>query len=93
MKKNIFIISLLCLGVCNGFGGENLIWYKIPHFYVSGYVNNFLDNRKINNCFYKFEDEDTLLLKCWRDKKLVDVEISIKNKFSKKRFIYESLSI
>lgn len=72
---------------------ENLIWYRIPQFYVADSVNNFLNNREINNCYYKFEDEDTFLLKCWKNNKLVDVEISIKNKQHKRRYIFESLSI
>ena len=72
---------------------DNLIWYRIPKFYVSDSVNNFLDNHKINNCFYKFEDEDTFLLKCWRNNKLVDVEINIQNNKNKNRPLFESLSI
>lgn len=70
----------------------NNIWLRIPEFYVSNYVTNFLDNHQINNCFYKFEDEDSLLLKCWKNNQLTNVEINIK-KAKKKRFIYESISI
>ena len=75
---------------CNA--NQNLIWYRIPQFYVADSVNNFLNNREINNCYYKFEDEDTFLLKCWRNNNLVDVKISIQNN-KKRRHIFESLSI
>ena len=83
----VIMITFVCM-VC----GENLIWNRIPQFYVYDYVRNFLNNNHINNCFYKLQDEDTLLLKCMRNNKLVDVEISIQNKV-KQRSWYESLSI
>jgi hypothetical protein len=72
---------------------ENLIWVRIPKFYVRESVNNFLDNRQINDCFYKFDDDDTLLLKCWRNNKLVDVEITVKNGHRRKKYMFESISI
>lgn len=83
----VIMITFVCM-VC----GENLIWSRIPQFYVYDYVRNFLNSNQINNCFYKLEDEDTLLLKCMRNNKLVDVEINIQNKI-KQRTWYESLSI
>ena len=84
-------ILLFLMFVCCK-ANENLIWYRIPQFYVADSVNNFLNNREINNCYYKFEDEDTFLLKCWRNNKLVDVKISIQNN-KKRRYIFQSLSI
>ena len=90
MLKIIFALLTLIVG-CYGYQ-DNLIWYRIPKYYVSDSVNNFLKNHQINNCFYKLEDEDTLLLKCMRNNKLVDVEISIQNKV-KSRSWFESLSI
>ncbi len=87
----IKILLLFLMFICCK-ANENLIWYRIPEFYVADSVNNFLNNREINNCYYKFEDEDTFLLKCWRNNKLVDVKISIQNN-KKRRYIFESLSI
>jgi hypothetical protein len=81
----------LCL-ILSVYSKENLIWYRIPQFYVTESVNNFLNQHKINNCFYKFEDDYTLLLKCWRNNQLVDVSINIKHKHKHKNFYY-SLSI
>ena len=43
--------------------------------------------KTMNNCFYKFENDDTLLLKCWRNNQLVDVSIIIK-KHKNKKFHY-----
>ncbi len=81
----------ICL-IWSVYSQENLIWHRIPQFYVTDSVNNFLNQHQVNNCFYKFQDEDTLLLKCWRNNKLVDVSINIKNKHQH-RNIYHSLSI
>ena len=74
-------------------GQNNLIWARIPKFYVDNYVINFINNNRINNCFYKLENDDHLLLKCWRNNKLIDVEISIKEKKNRQKMFYESLSI
>ena len=87
----IKILILFCMFVCSK-AYENLIWARIPKFYVRESVNRFLDNRQINDCFYKYDGEDTLLLKCWRNNKLVDVEITINNARQKK-YMFESLSI
>ena len=86
-----FICLLLCLSFCKA--NDNFIWYKIPEYNVASSVNHFLDYNLINNCFYKLQNEDTLLLKCWRNEKLVNVEISIKNNPTKNRFNYVSISI
>ena len=88
MIKIIFTLFIL-LHTCYA----NNIWLRIPEFYVSNYVTNFLDNHQINNCFYKFEDEDSLLLKCWKNNQLTNVEINIKKAKKKRKFIYESISI
>ena len=91
MLHYLFLILFSLFHLVTPFN-QNLIWYRIPQFLVSEHVSNFLADHKINNCFYKFEDSDTLLLKCYRNNKLVDVNINIKN-INKKKNIYESLSI
>jgi len=70
----------------------NNIWLRIPPFFVKDSVYGFLENHQINNCFYKLEDQDTLLLKCWRNNKLVDVTINIHQNYKKRRFV-TSISI
>ena len=79
----------MCMGC---YSQENLIWLRIPKFYVDNYVVNFLNNHQINDCFSKFENENTLLLKCWRNNNLVDIQIKIDEK-RRKRFIPKILSI
>ena len=87
----ICVYYLLCM-VYTVYSQDNLIWYRIPEYLVDSYVTNFLNNHQINNFFYKYEDSDTLLLKCMRNNNIVDVSINIKNTYKQKRF-YESLSI
>jgi hypothetical protein len=87
-----FALTIVSYLVCV-FSQENLIWARIPKFYVDDYVTNFINNHHINNCFYKLENEDSLLLKCWRNNKLFDVEISIKEKKKRQKMFYESISI
>jgi len=86
-----FIYYLLCM-VYTVYSQENLIWFRIPEYFVDSYVINFLNNHQINNCYYKYENSDTLLLKCMRNNNLVDISINIKNTYKQKRF-YKSVSI
>jgi hypothetical protein len=85
------IYYLLCM-VYTVYSQENLIWFRIPEYFVDSYVTNFLNNHQINNCYYKYENSDTLLLKCMRNNNLVDISINIKNTYKQKRF-YKSVSI
>ena len=99
MIKMIKMILILFVTIKICFA--NLIWLRIPQFYVSNYVTNFLDNHQINNCFYKYEDENNLLLKCWKNNQLTNVEITIKifsksstlSKLSSLRLCSNSLAI
>ena len=74
-------------------GQNNLIWARIPKFYVDDYVKNFINSNQIVDCFSKIESENRLLLKCWRNNKLVDVEINIEEKRKTPKTFYESISI
>lgn len=94
MRSLIYITCvyyLLCM-VYVVYSQDNLIWYRIPEYFVDSYVINFLNNHQINNCYYKYENENTLLLKCMINNNLVDVNINIKNIIKQQRF-YKSLSI
>jgi len=74
-------------------GQNHLIWVRIPKFYVDDYVTNFINSNQIIDCFSKIESENRLLLKCWRNNKLVDVEINIEEKRKTPKTFYESISI
>lgn len=87
----VCLYYLLCM-IFAVYSQDNLIWYRIPEYFVDTYVTNFLKNHNINNCYYKYEDQDTLLLKCMRNNNLINVNINIENTYKQKRF-YESLSI
>jgi hypothetical protein len=60
---------------------------------VDDRVSNFLNENRITNCFEFRETETNLLLKCWRDNKLVDAEINIIDRNEKKTIYYPALSV
>jgi hypothetical protein len=75
------------------YGQNHLIWTRIPKFYVDESVIQFINSNRIVDCFSKLENENRLLLKCWRNNKLVDVEINIEEKRKTPKMFYESISI
>ena len=56
---------------------ESRLWHRIPIDRTKERVANFIQDRKLTNCFEYIENADKLLLKCWVENKLVDVDISI----------------
>ena len=95
MYKRLVIVFYIVFNiVCNLVSAERArIWTRIPKFYVDDRVNNFLNQKRINNC-YEFQETPTmLLLKCWRDNKLTNVQIEIKEERKKQKYFGVSLSI
>ena len=68
------------------------VYQRIPQNFVATSVYNFLKENDINNCFAFKESDSQLLLKCWRDNELTNVEINIYIKPPKK-IHYTRLSI
>jgi len=67
--------------------GRPRLWTRMPKFYVDNRVTSFLNQNRITDCFGFSESETNLLLKCWRDNKMVDVSININpGKRKQKRF-------
>ena len=62
-----------------------IIWDRIPKFAVQDRVYSFLTHNQINNCYEHVESDNTLLLKCWKENRLVDVRIDIKPSYRKKK--------
>ena len=60
------------------------LWTRIPQYFVDDRVSNFLNQNRITNCFEFTETPTNLLLKCWRDNKLVDAEVNIIDRNNKK---------
>ena len=69
------------------------LWTRIPQYFVRERVIYFLDNNKISNCFEFQETPSNLLLKCWRDNKLVDVNIDIQESYKKQNLYATTISI
>lgn len=91
MKMFIIVLFLIQIIIING--TKPRLWTRIPQFYVSERVNNFINSNGITNCFEFQETPTNLLLKCWRDNKLVDVSIDIKNKYKNNNRYITTISI
>jgi len=89
----VFIIVLFLIQIIIISGTKPRLWTRIPQFFVSERVNNFINSNGITNCFEFQETSTNLLLKCWRDNKLVDVSIDIKNKYKNNNRYITTISI
>ena len=73
----ILLCCLVLTSVSGIFFNGGRVWTRIPPYLVDRRVIDFIKENRINNCYDHEETPSLLLLKCWRDNKLVDVEISI----------------
>ena len=83
-----FVMCVTC-----AFSNRARLYQRIPQYFVADAVYGFIQDNRLNNCFEYQETESHLLLKCWRDNKLVDAELKIIDKKEKKSFYYPVLSI
>ena len=83
-----FIMCVTC-----AFSNRARLYQRIPQYFVADDVYGFIQDNRLNNCFEYHETESHLLLKCWRDNKLVDAELKIIDKKEKESFYYPLLSI
>jgi hypothetical protein len=82
-----FMIFLLFINV-NGDGDNRVrVWERIPEYKVENAIYNFLNTHDINNCYKFQENEYTLLLKCWRQNKLIQANFQIGN-YNGKHILY-----
>ena len=79
MKLVGIILTLIVsiVGTSGVFFQGARVWTRIPPHLVHRRVIDFIKENRINNCYDHEETPTLLLLKCWRDNKLVDIEISI----------------
>lgn len=91
---HIKIILILIYLFINGIMGFNKprLYTRIPQFMVDSRIKYFLNDNRITNCFEFRESPTNLLLKCWRENQLVNVNINIDKEYQR-RFIPESISI
>jgi len=69
------------------------LYRRLPQYFVADVVYGFIQDSRLNNCFEYLEDTNQLLLKCWRDNKLVDAEINIIDRNKQKEKYYPALSM
>lgn len=68
------------------------LFIRIPQYFVYDRVKFFLNDNRITNCFEFRESPTNLLLKCWRENQLVNVNIDIDREYQK-TFFPQSISI
>lgn len=69
------------------------VYIRIPQFFVYNRVESFINENAITNCFEFRESPTNLLLKCWRNNQLVNVNINIDKENNNNRLFVTSLSI
>ena len=91
----LFIMNLFLRFNCTAamFNDRVRVWDRIPQYFVDTRVSNFLNQNRITNCFEFLETETNLLLKCWRDNQLTDVDIRISPGKRSQRNYMVSMSI
>tara|TARA_B100000686_G_scaffold313886_1_gene359548 strand:+ start:774 stop:953 length:180 start_codon:yes stop_codon:yes gene_type:complete len=52
-----------------------LLWKKLQN--ITHFINIFLNNQQINNCFGAIPHNDLLLLKCWQNNQLIDIQLTL----------------
>ena len=83
-----FIMCITC-----AFSDRARLYRRIPLYFVDDAVYGFIQDNRLNNCFEFLENDNQLLLKCWRDNKLVDAEINIIDRNRKNIPYYPALSV
>ena len=92
MIKIIIIIFTFLNIAYNVMSHKPRLYTRIPQHFVYERVRGFLNENQINNCFEYKESATNLLLKCWRDNQLVNVDINIDKEYHQ-RYILDSISI
>ena len=91
--NKLLLLVVVFLSTCFTNASKPRIWTRIPPFFVRERVNYFLDSNQITNCFEFRESPTNLLLKCWRNNKLVDINIDISETYKKQQLYVTSISI
>ena len=71
------IIFIIFLTNVYAFEETAIIWNKIDIHKVNQRVSDFLTNQKLYNCFEYQENSNHLLLKCWRNDKIINADIYV----------------
>ena len=92
--KFIYIISFFIyfLNIHNISAYKPRVYMRIPQHFVHDRVIQFLNTNRINDCFEFEESPTNLLLKCWRENQLVNVDINIDREYQR-RYTAKSISI
>ena len=83
----IIFILFITLQSIYGLSYKPRLYTRIQKYFVNDRIQNFLLTNGINNCYEYLEQPNILLLKCYNDNKLVDVEISIQREKRNNNYI------
>ena len=89
--KYLFLLVTLLFCIVNA--NKPRLYTRIPQYFVADAVYGFIQDNRLSNCFEFLENDNQLLLKCWRDNKLVDAEINIIDRNRKNVPYYPALSV
>ena len=73
IMRFIFIFILLIIIV----NAQDLIYERIPKYNVGYFIQGFFEQNGIYDCFKKKIDNHLIYLKCIKERKIVDIIISI----------------
>ena len=82
----LFYCIFIILQIVNAFNKPRE-YNRIPKDQVHDRIYNFLERNGINNCYEHLEDRETILLKCYNNNELVNVEISIQSQNTNNKYI------
>lgn len=88
----IYFFIYFLNNIHNIVGYKPRVYMRIPPHFVNNRVIEFLNTNRINNCFEFKESPTNLLLKCWRENQLVNVNINIDKEYQQ-RYFSHSISI
>ena len=75
--KQIYLVSLFILLLFTNCYVNGIIYERIPKYSVGHFLSDFLEQRMIYDCFKKEIHRNLLYLKCLKERKIVDIIISI----------------
>ena len=89
--RKLLVFLLLLFSLQTTADSRVRIWDRIPPYFVYDRVRTFMNEQRLTNCFEYRENTDYLRLKCWRDKQLTNVDITILPDQKKKDHYFQEI--
>ena len=72
-----FVLLLLLFTAILTVRAQDIVYERIPKYNVGYFVQDFFEQRGIYDCFKRQIDNNLLYLKCMKERKIIDIIISI----------------